>query len=141
MTIGYLSGIGNFGVFVAALIGVLRFRLFDGGLGKAMPLFVGMCSVHAITCMALWATDLGGTPLGQAGALANILGGWLVMACLFVLLMPFLFVVFTSLSIQSCVLAYREGGRIPLADLRARFASVETVERRLKTMVQGGCLT
>lgn len=69
----------------------------------------------------------------------SLLWGWLMTFCLFVLYMPFYYVIATSLSIQSMILL-KIKGQYPLNQLQEAFVSKALVEGRLSTMVTNGYL-
>lgn len=63
------------------------------------------------------------------------------MACLFVLYMPFYFVIATSLSVQTLnLMSQSPGGVMKVDRLREVFASRDIIAGRLRTMVSNGYL-
>jgi hypothetical protein len=80
-------------------------------------------------------------PLPPEELAAAALCGVLLFGGLFVLYMPFYYVVMTSLSVRMAVLLSRQpGGALPLQALQDRFASRQLVGQRLQTMVDNGFL-
>jgi hypothetical protein len=79
--------------------------------------------------------------LASGGWLLGAMWGDLTFLCLYVLYMPFYFVVMTSLSVETLVmLAKQADGTLPVAQLRARFASEAFAADRFETMVRSGLL-
>ena len=78
-------------------------------------------------------------PLGAATTPAVM--GWIAMVSLFVLYMPFYYVVVASISVQTVIVIARSAGHgVPLAELEDRFASESILTHRLASMVQSGML-
>lgn len=79
--------------------------------------------------------------LTQGGFMLATLCGLLLYAGLFVLYMPFYYVVVSSLSVRTIVLLSRKpGGALSLASLQDEFVSIQLVGRRLDIMVENGFL-
>ena len=72
--------------------------------------------------------------------LLSILLASLTSACLFVLYVPAVYTILTSLSVATLVLLGRSGGRIPQASLYDRFASRRLMQQRLCVLVGAGHL-
>src|SRR5437773_3061192 len=67
--------------------------------------------------------------------------GLLVMACSFILYMPFYYTIVTSLSVQTLVLLHASPRHsLSLSELHQRFASKRTIEERMRIMVHNGYL-
>jgi hypothetical protein len=64
----------------------------------------------------------------------------LTSACLFVLYVPAVYTILTSLSVATLVLVRRSGGRMPEAGLYDRFASRRLMQQRLCVLVGAGHL-
>jgi hypothetical protein len=64
----------------------------------------------------------------------------LVMACLFVVYAPLFFTIYTSLSIESLLIARERGGQVPVNMLYDRFVSQRLMKGRLATMADNGYL-
>ena len=75
----------------------------------------------------------------QSDMVMSLLWGWLTILCLFVLYMPFYYVIATSLSVQSMILVQTKG-QYPLRQLQEAFVSRTLVGDRLSTMVANGYL-
>jgi hypothetical protein len=76
---------------------------------------------------------------GHAIALSLIIAA-LTSACLFVLYVPLVYSVLTSISVATLVLLLRNDGRMPEASLYDRFATYPIVEQRLSLLVANGYL-
>ncbi len=63
-----------------------------------------------------------------------------LMCCAFVLYMPFVFVVSSSLSIDTIIMLEAAGGSAPVSLLKSRFASADAVRRRFELMRENGML-
>jgi len=63
-----------------------------------------------------------------------------LMCCAFVLYMPFVFVIATSLSVDTMLILHRAGRSISRAELYASFVSIEPVRHRLDVMCGNGLL-
>lgn len=62
----------------------------------------------------------------------------LTSACLFVLYVPAVYTILTSLSVATLVLLRRSGGRIPEASLFGQFASRQLMQQRLCVLLGAG---
>ena len=81
--------------------------------------------------------------MGKYAALDLLLAVLVVLmtgACLFVLYVPAVYVVVTSLSVQTLILLRLNGGRLPEADLYRHFAGRSILEGRLATLAGSGYL-
>jgi hypothetical protein len=67
--------------------------------------------------------------------------GLLIMACAFVMYMPFVFVVSSSLSIDTIIMMNYRGGTMPKQAVYDKFVSADAVEQRLRMMQTNGLLT
>jgi hypothetical protein len=77
----------------------------------------------------------------REGILMAVIWGCLTILCLFVLYMPFYYVVATSLSVESLILINnRQQGQYSVAQLQEIFVSKSLVSDRLETMVLNGWL-
>jgi hypothetical protein len=70
-----------------------------------------------------------------------VIVGLIVLACCWVLYMPFYYVVTNSMSVQTLLELDAAGGCLPRGRLEARFASPAMLGDRLRTMSQYGNLT
>ena len=102
-------------------------------LSRAALLLLAAAAAATLACGGLLVT-------GATEAIGFAVTALLTLACLFVLYMPFVFTIATSLSVQSCILLMRHGGRLPLAQLQDRFAGASLFQGRLDTMVGNGWL-
>ncbi len=141
MLAGLLLGMLWFLVFLAGHLGVLALRPVRRRFAFIVQVFAAAAAALVASCLlaAGGSAALGG---GFAcGTAVNAAAGLLVMLCLFVVYMPFLFVIGTSLSVQSLVLlSQRPAGVLPLRTLSEAFVSKELVGARLETMVLNGYL-
>jgi hypothetical protein len=140
-------------VILGALYGMFWFALFlvtQLILVRALPpefrlawnkrsVVIALIVISATVGPLLRLTDV--ATLASGGWLLGALWGDLTFLCLYVLYMPFYFVVMTSLSVETLVmLAKHGGGTLPAAQLRARFASEAFAADRFDTMVRSGLL-
>jgi len=127
--VGVFVGVGWFLVFLSAQVAAFhvldireRFRAIVALLTATM---VGALLTTTTLAHIGW---LGGSVLP---ALSSVV----TMACLWVLYMPFYYVIATSLSVRTLlVLASVEEATLPLEQLEARFASTAMLQERLATM-------
>jgi hypothetical protein len=140
MILGALYGTSLFALFLLAqliLMRVLppRLRLAWNKRCVVIALIVLSATVGPL----LRLTDV--ATLGSGGSLLGALWGDLTFLCLYVLYMPFYFIIMTSLSVETLVmLAQQADGTLPAAQLRARFASEAFAADRFETMVRSGLL-
>jgi hypothetical protein len=100
---------------------------------------ISLSALSATVGPLLRLTDV--VTLASGGWLLGALWGDLTFLCLYVLYMPFYFVVMTSLSVDTLVmLAKQADGTMPAIRLRARFASEAFAADRFNTMVRSGLL-
>jgi hypothetical protein len=140
LPLGMVSAGLWFALFWLAHIALLHFLDVRHRFKLISRLFVTALAGHLITVATL-SESLSTAWGGAEGAIA-LVAGWLVLLCLFVLYMPFLFVIATSLSVQTMILvAGAPDGRLPRLRLQARFASPYLAAGRLETMKMNGYLT
>ncbi len=72
---------------------------------------------------------------------AALVAGLLVMACCFILYTPFIFVISSSLSVDTIIMLSRHGGTMRMDALYDQFVSTEAVNHRLRMMQGNGLLT
>ena len=133
---GIISGAGWFLLFLAVHVFWFH-RVHVVDCSKLIVKILAVCFLgHLATILIL---DLSQLP---ADMIALRIGyGALVMTNLFIVYMPFYFTIATSLSIQTLIsLEESEAKVLTLAELQQRFASRDTVERRLHIMVRNGYL-
>ena len=85
----------------------------------------------SVVALSMWGD------FGQVLLLAVIVAA-LTSACLFVLYVPAVYTILTSLSVATLVLLRRSGGRIPEASLYGQFASRQLMRRRLCVLLGAG---
>jgi len=120
-------------VFVCIHIGGLRSRK-----GNAQWL---VCS-YAVCCLATLVTVVTLSMWCDSGQtlLLSIPIAVLTSACLFVLYVPAVYTILTSLSVATLTLLRRTDGRMPETSLYDRFATREISQRRLCILVGAGYL-
>jgi hypothetical protein len=128
---GLAAAAGWFCVFV-----VLQLFSLRAGWGGARSLSTALL-VSIAGMLATIAAFVGGGPHFLPLTLAMAMG-LLANACLFVLYVPALYTVLTSLSVQTVILLDGSGGALPEAELYARFAGRPLFESRLRTLMQSG---
>ena len=141
MLAGILLGAIWFLAFVVIHLGIFAARCVERRFALIVKV-LGLCAGALVaSCLIAMTAE---PALGRAfanGTAVNAAAGLMTMACLFVVYMPFLFAVGTSLSIQSLVLLSRAPDHhLPLRELRDEFVSKELVGGRLETMVLNGYL-
>jgi hypothetical protein len=72
--------------------------------------------------------------------LLSLLIAILTSACLFVLYVPAVYTILTSLSVATLILLRRSGGRMPETSLYDRFATRGIIQQRLSVLVGAGYL-
>ena len=87
----------------------------------------------SVVALSMWGDS------GQVLLLAVIVAA-LTSACLFVLYVPAVYTILTSLSVATLVLLHRSGGRMPEASLYDRFATRRLMQQRLCVLVGAGHL-
>lgn len=141
MILGLITGAVWFALFLAGHIVIVRL------VGKAarpranqLTFLAGLLAI-AVTMPPLIAST-SGTVLTQGNMAVAIICGMLVYTSLFILYMPFYYVVAASLSVRSVVLLGRaHDGALPLSVLQEEFVSRNLVGQRLETMAENGFLT
>lgn len=77
----------------------------------------------------------------SSSVMLSVIAGCLVIACLFVLYMPFYYTVDTSLSVETlAMLSFKGAGSLPVSEVKARFTSDKFLLDRLETMCRNGHL-
>jgi hypothetical protein len=102
------------------------------------------CVVAALVILSastgLMQNLMGPTWLTTGGWLLGALWADLTLLCLYVLYMPFYFVIMTSLSVETLIMLQRSGGALRVAQLQDRFASEAFAADRFATMSRNGLL-
>jgi hypothetical protein len=133
MTSPALTALFTAAVWFGAFIGlqVLCLRLGAGG-ARSLVAALGVTTIGMLA-----------TTIASAGdhLTLQITMGLLALACLFVLYVPCLYTVLTSLSVRTMILIANAGGSHAAPALHERFASRALIEERLRTLLQAGYVT
>jgi hypothetical protein len=140
MILGALCGLAAFGLFLAAQLVVLRMRPSGEWLAWNKRLAAGVLLIALLALGPLLRAG-GDTTLTQGGRALGALWGALTFLGLYVLYMPFYYVVRASLSVRTLILLRGAGGSLPRAEVARDFTSERFVADRLDTMVTNGFLT
>ena len=125
--IGFAAGVVWFAVFLVAHILALSLQERPAPSRTLVRTLV-IASIAAVVSVIIFTWGKGGLILAETYAL-------LVMACLFVVYAPFFFTIYTSLSVESMLIARHRGASVPLGTLYERYASHAFIAARLATMV------
>ena len=87
----------------------------------------------SVVALSIWAG-------AERVLLLSIIVATLTSACLFILYVPAVYTILTSLSVATLVLLRRSGGRLPEASLYGEFASRELIQQRLCVLLGAGHL-
>jgi hypothetical protein len=131
--IGFASAVAWFGAFV--IVHIVGWR---AGHGNARWLVVS----YAMSVLATLVTAIGFVA-GSQPLLVVVLAvsvALMTSACLFVLYVPAVYVVLTSVSVQTLVTLRRGGGALSEAELYDRFAGRSILKGRLATLTGSGYL-
>lgn len=139
MILGAAAGFGWFLAFVIAQAAVLRVCPPGAWLGWTKRLAASALMLALLSPGALLRI-CGETALVQGGWPLGALWGALTFLGLFVLYMPFYYVVIASLSVRTLILLRAAGGHMPRADLVRNFTSERFVRDRLAAMAANGLL-
>jgi hypothetical protein len=116
---------------------VVHIAGWRAGHGNARWLLIS----YGSSVLAMLITVIGFTVQSDPFAvLAAVLLALLTSACLFVLYVPAVYTVLTSLSVQTLVMLRRAGGALPETQLYGHFAGREIVDGRLATLAASGYL-
>ncbi len=141
MILGLVVGAVWFAIFLAAHVVMLRTiaRSTRARVNQSMFL-AGLIGVSASVPVLM--AVIRDPVLTQGNLAAAILCGLLVYGSLFILYMPFYYVVAASLSVKTAVLLGRaSGGTLPVSALQEEFVSRSLVGQRLETMAKNGFLS
>lgn len=140
MILGLILGAAWFALFFLGHIVILRLVSVTARPRANQVMFlVGLTGTPA-TLLLLMA-DVQNPVLTQGGPVFGTLCGILLYDGLFILYMPFYYVVVASLSVSTIVLLGRQpNGALPITALREVFVSRRLVGQRLDTMVNNGFL-
>jgi hypothetical protein len=141
MIFGAFSALAWFAVFFMAHV-LLFFVRPEIKRAKAILVLLALILAGEVLSVATAFHFFPGADFLLRGGLAmGILWGVLTILCLFVLYMPFYYVVDTSLSVESLILIEgRKKGSFSVAQLQERFVSKKLVGDRLETMASNGWL-
>jgi len=123
---------------------VLWFMVFVGmhllGLRSGRDNAQWLVGSYAASSTAMLASVVALSMWGDFGQvlLLSIIVAALTSACLFVLYVPAVYTILTSLSVATLVLLRRSGGRIPEASLYGQFASRQLMRQRLCVLLGAG---
>ncbi|OAN49279.1 hypothetical protein A6A04_03955 [Paramagnetospirillum marisnigri] len=123
--LGHLAWVHLTGERRFALVLRNAFKLSLAGCALSITIYCGMGGGNA--SMLLWLTSM--------------VIGPMIMACAFVLYIPFIFVIATSLSVETILMLDEAGGTLPRQALYDRFVSAEAVRARLEIMRGNGLFT
>jgi len=127
----FVTAVAWFGVFMLAHIFGWR-----AGHGNAPWLL----TTYLASLVATLASVVGLAAWTSSGFLLPIVLALMTSACLFVLYVPAVYTVLTSLSVQTLVMLRRRGGALSATELYERFASRAILDERLATLAASGYL-
>lgn len=140
LLIGSLLGAVWFALFVAVHVGTFASRPVQNRSAVILMLFGG-AFLGALVSAALVPADLIPGVVPTSHRLMALLAAGLVMACCFVMYMPFYYTIVTSLSVQTVIsIDEAPGHRVPLDALASSKVYDRIVRGRLESMVQAGNL-
>lgn len=140
MILGLITGAVWFALFLAGHIAIVRLVAKAARPRANQLMFLAGLLAIAITVPPAIAFAPG-TIWTQGHPVVAVLCGMLVYTSLFILYMPFYYVVAASLSVRSVVLLGRaHDGALPLSVLQDEFVSRSLVGQRLETMAENGFL-
>jgi hypothetical protein len=131
--IAVLAAAAWFAAFVVAH--VLGWRAGRGQAGWLLLTYAASLSGMLLTVVGFSLPSDGPVPTLLAAALAI-----LISACLFVVYVPAVYTVLTSLSVQTMLVLRRSGGAMAERELYDRFAGRAILEDRLATLAASGYL-
>jgi hypothetical protein len=131
--IGLICGVVGHALFLILHIGALSFQRNSAPWQTMVRILFATTMATMLAVAVLLRDRWAGLLLAETYAV-------LVMACLFVVSAPLFFTIYTSLSVESLLIAFRRGGSVSIETLYRRFASPEFVSGRLETMVMSGYL-
>ena len=120
-------------IFVCLHIVGLRSR--QGNVQWLVRSYAACCAATLVSIVALSMWRDSGQPL-----LLLLFIALLTSACLFVLYVPAVYTILTSLSVATLILLRRTGGRMPEPSLYDRFATRGIIQQRLCVLVGAGYL-
>jgi hypothetical protein len=123
-----------FGVFVAIHLFALRSGRDNAQWLVHTYVASSAAMLASVVALSMW------SDFGYALLLLSVVVAALTSGCLFVLYVPAVYTILTSLSVATLVLLHRSGGRIPEASLYAEFASRQLMQQRLCVLLGAGHL-
>jgi hypothetical protein len=130
-SIAFATAVAWFAAFVVAhLLG------WRAGHGHARWLLVS----YLLSVVGTLATAAGLTAAAWPASVLLVLLALMTSACLFVLYVPAVYTVLTSLSVETIIMLRRRGGAMSEDQLYDRFAGRSILEDRLATLVANGYL-
>jgi len=127
----FVLAVAWFGAFV--LTHILGWR---AGHGHARWLLM----TYMASVVGTLATVVGLATWNAWGIILPVVLALMTSACLFVLYVPAVYTVLTSLSVQTMVMLRRRGGSLSATELYERFAGRAILEERLATLLASGYL-
>ena len=116
---------------------IFRKVYIDRCMAKTRFLFFCLAGISG----GVLAKVVGGAGFPSTGVIEGVIVSLITFSCLFVLYMPFVFVVYTSLSVETIlILATRDDKFAESSELNDKFASEAFVIKRLERMVESGVL-
>ncbi len=137
LAVAVLSGAAWFAAFLLAHIAsahIAGASRHGRAIVRTFALSVLGCSATVAALHQSWWQGEGWAWLLAEGS------GVLFMLCAFVLYVPFVYVIASSLSVNTLLVLERAGGRLPRAELYRRFVAESAVRRRLDIMRRNGLL-
>jgi len=141
MILGLIAGAIWFALFLLAHVVILR-AVVKPARARANQLMFLAGLIGLSASMPPLIAAIHDPVLTQGNLAAAILCAVLVYGSLFILYMPFYYVVAASLSVKTVVMLGRaSGGALPLSVLQDEFISRHLVGQRLATMAENGFLS
>jgi hypothetical protein len=141
LLIGALLGGLWFTLFVCAHVGTFASRPIRNR-SAAILLLYGLACCGAVASAILVPADVLPGLVPTSHRIVAVLAAALVMACAFILYMPFYYTITTSLSIQTLiVIDEAPGHRLPLDEVASPRVYDQIVRGRLESMVTAGNVT
>jgi hypothetical protein len=136
MTSPGLAAVALAGAWFCVFV-VVHIAGWRAGHGNARWLLISYGTCAAGTLISVIGLTARWDPVA---VLAAVLLALMTSACLFVLYVPAVYTVLTSLSVQTLVMLRRAGGTLPEADLYVHFTGRAIVDDRLATLAASGYL-
>lgn len=141
MLAGVTSGVIWFMFFMIAHVAAFRVMPNQDRSKTILRILVLAFLGHCVSILSIRFLRDDWLILASSSATLSIVAGCLVIACLFVLYMPFYYTVDTSLSVETlAMLSLKGAGRLPITEVKVRFTSDKFLLDRLETMCRNGYL-